>query len=548
MLPALLEAVTQELASEPAEARAETALEAIIDGIDILPEGARVVTVIVALENYRAAQANQIEPVEFAMADAEAFKATVEATFAAHRPEVVMLTDSDATHATTINEIKSRVWGLCKDDLFIFYYAGHGFHDETGNRLTVWDTSVTNIDGTTLSLDADLASVLRASPCQRVLAFIDACATRFKPLGRTVVTPLDTAEFGKFLQTASYNAVFLSCRAGGQSYPDRDLGHGVWTHFLLKALNGTVPGAIGPGGYITNATLQDYLRQEVPRHVAQNPRIKATQTPEAVVTATNTFAIRRVTGPAPAHEPAVPTQAPPASPRLERSLEPYPGTSTSLFHDRFASAFPGVREPRWFNEPADIQRRLARLLAFPLTFANGTPFWWWADGNLHIERFNHVDGRHYQMDVQELEIVRMAAVPGRAYWGDFVYVEVTAMLPTGANPHTTPEDIAQRFAYRGYDDEEYGLVDGRIAISRGEYDDGAAEIEGQIVDTIGRTQLRVRYLTPYNFLIAANGSPINNNAFDHELPKLLRAVMASDDAFEQLVEAVKSLPRRERER
>lgn len=551
--PALLESSfkTLDLANAPGAEGAGTAREALVDGVAVLPEAARVVAVIVALENYRPADANQVEPVEFAKADAEGFKLAVETIFADHRPEVVVLADSDATHASVVNEIKSRAWGLAEDDLFIFYYAGHGFHDETGNRLTAWDTSVTNIAGTTLSLDADLLGVMRASPCQRVLAFIDACATRFKALGRKVITPLDTAEFARLLQSASFNAIFMSCRPGEQSYPDRDLGHGVWTHFLLQALNGAAPDAVGPGGYITNATLQDYLRQEVPRHVAQNPRIKATQTPEAVVTATNTFAIRRVTEAAssPRRSLAVAVAASNPEPsRWKRSKEPFPGSSTALFHDRFASAFPGVREPRWFTDPADIQRRLTRLLAPPLTFANGAPFWWWADGNLHIEKFEHVEGRRYLMDVHELEIVRIAAVPGRGYWGDFVYVEVAPMPPTGANPNTAPEDIARRVGYRGYDDEEYGLVDGRIAISRGEYDDGAAEIDGDLVDTIGRAALRVRYLTPYSFLLAANGSPINNNDFDLVLPKLLRAVLADDKAFEQLVRAVEQLPRREREK
>jgi hypothetical protein len=549
--PALLATAMQELPATPAPAAAES-VGTLVGGLAVLPEGARVSALIVALENYRPADANQIESVAFAKADAEAFKAAVETIFAAQRPEIVMLTDGDATHASLVNEVKARTWGLGEDDLFILYYAGHGFHDETGNRLTVWDTTLTNVAGTTVCLDADLLAPLRASPCQRVLGFIDACAIRITPIGRKAVSPLDTAEFAKLLKTAAFNAVFLSCRAGQESYPDRDLGHGVWTYYLLRALNGAAPEAIDAGGYVTNATLQDYLRQEVPRHVANNPRIAGAQTPEVIVTATNTFAICRVQEQA-SPTPAPTTVAPPAkaAPEAARpspwpSKEPYPGSSTSFFHDRFASAFPGVREPRWFTEAADIQRRLARLLAPPLTFANGQPFWWWSDGNLHIESFEHVGDRRYQMDVHELEITRIAAVPGRAYWGDFVYVEVAGMEPTGANPGTTPEDIARHVARRGYDDEEYGLYKGRTAISRAEYDDGAAEIGGELVDVTGQARLRVRYLTPYNFLIAANASPINNVEFDQHLPKLLRAILSDETKLDDLVEAVQHLPRRQR--
>jgi len=269
-----------------------------------------VVALIVGLETYRPG-AQQIESV----ADARAFEQAVEAVFSAHRPEVRVLINGEATHADVINEIAQRAYGLGPDDLFIFYYAGHGFHDDSSNRLTVWDTSTVNIAGTTVAVDGDLLEPLRRSECQRVLAFVDACTSRFRPLGRRVVTALDAAEFSKLLRSASFNAVFLSCRAGQQSYPDRDLGHGVLTHYLLRALNGHAPEAIGLGGFITNATLQDYLREEVPRHVANHPRIQATQTPEAIVTATNTFAICQVTEPgvaAPAA--AVPAVAPAPAP------------------------------------------------------------------------------------------------------------------------------------------------------------------------------------------------------------------------------------------
>ena len=514
---------------------------------DLLPVRARVIVIIVGLETYRTDAAHQIEPVPFARADAEAFKASIETVFEAYRPEVTVLLDEHATDATLRNELKAKIWSLGEEDLFIFYYAGHGFHDASGNRLTVWDTTVLNVDGTTLSVTADLLGPLQASPCQRVIAFVDACASKFKPLGRRVITPLDTAEFGAFLKSAAYCGVFLSCRPGEQSFPDSDLGHGVWTYYLLRALNGQAEAALGPDRYLTNTSLQDYLRQEVPRHTTAHPRIRAVQTPEAVITATNSFAIRQVPAPeatlpaaAPAPAPAGVTAAP-----AEPKLEIYSGTSTQFFADRFAQAFPGVRGVRWFTEESDIQRRMMRLLKDPITFENTSPVWWWADGNIHIDHFRYLGGRSYLMDVTELEITRIAAITGHAYWGHFVYVEVAGMSATGAN-RTSPEAIAAAVDRHGYADEEYGLVDGTIPVSRPEFDDGAAEINGELQDIIGRAELRVRYLTPYNFLIAPNGSPINNNRFDQELVRLLRQVLRDASTFDQLVEAVRKLPRRDR--
>lgn len=91
----------------------------------------------------------------------------------------------------------------------------------------------------------------------------------------------------------------------------------------------------------------------------------------------------------------------------------------------------------------------------------------------------------------------------------------------------------------GYDYEEYGLVSGKTFITRAEYDDGAAVIDGRLTQVCDRSELRVRYTTPYNFLIAANGSPINNSRFDKVLVDLLNKALIEDT--EGVVEEIRSL-------
>jgi hypothetical protein len=544
--PALMEANTPEpSAQSTASVETKASVSASVDGVAILAEGARVVVLIVGLETYRPGP-TQIEAVEFAEADARAFQQAIETVFAAHRPEVRVLINGEATHADVINAVAERAYSLGPDDLFIFYYAGHGFHDQSGNRLTVWDSSTVNIAGTTVGVEEHLLAPLRKSECQRVLAFVDACASRFRPLGRRVISDLDPAEFSKLLRSAAFSAVFLSCRAGEQSYPDRDLGHGVWTHYLLRALNGDAPEAIGPGGIVTNATLQDYLRQEVPRHVANHPRIRATQTPEAIVAATNTFAVCRIAK-ASAGEPSGRSPAMPSAPAVVPSHEGYTGSSTEFFARRFARAFPGLRKIQWFDDPADIRTRLLRLLEAPLTFDHATPIWWWRDGNLQIESFSLQSDGRFLMDGTELDIKRIAAVPGRSYWQSFVYVEAAALPPSGAYK-PNPESSKQSIEIFGYDYEEYALVDGKHVVKRGEYDDGAALINGDLQDIHHRAELRLRHLTPYNFVVAANGSPINNADFDHTLSERLNDILKTGHGIEDLAAQIWRLPRPPNER
>ena len=218
--------------------------------------------------------------------------------------------------------------------------------------------------------------------------------------------------------------------------------------------------------------------------------------------------------------------------------------STVFFSERFAQAFPGVREITWFEDSDQIKMRLLKLLEAPTVLRHTRPMWWWRgeDGALSIREFKSLGGRDFLMDVYELKIRRVAAVNTGAYSRCFVYVEIESMPPTGL--YKDPEKSAARAGARqGYSSEEYGLVDGGQLVTRAEHDDGAATIGGQLVDIRGRNELRVRYLTPFNFVIAAHGSPINNHEFDEYLTDILNAMLRGEDRLQDLARAIHRLPR-----
>ncbi len=221
------------------------------------------------------------------------------------------------------------------------------------------------------------------------------------------------------------------------------------------------------------------------------------------------------------------------------------GTSTSFFAQRFASAFPGRRRISWFNEPDDIEQRMLALLKTPLAFPDGMPVWYWRGGNLQIESFRRLEPGLFLMDTDELKIARVAAIHGSTYKRHFVYVRCDAMPQTGLY-HTSISDMDAAVRQSGYDYEEYGLVSGTIAVKRSEYDDGAAVIDGRLTDLRGKSELRVRYTTPYNFLIAANGSPINNSRFDDVLVQHLNEALGGEEeeaaTIEKLHLLVEELP------
>jgi hypothetical protein len=122
-----------------------------------------------------------------------------------------------------------------------------------------------------------------------------------------------------------------------------------------------------------------------------------------------------------------------------------------------------------------------------------------------------------------------------------VYIEVNAVTPSGAYG-LTEEDVRRMVANDGYAWEEVGLFRGRY-LDRAYLDDGAAEIDGNVVDLGGEAHLRVRYLSKYNFLLAAQDSALNNNTFDLQLHSLMNGVLVRPEAFQSLVDAVERLPK-----
>ena len=218
--------------------------------------------------------------------------------------------------------------------------------------------------------------------------------------------------------------------------------------------------------------------------------------------------------------------------------------STTLFAKRFANAFPGVRGIQWFEDRDEVAMRLVALLAEPLQFEDATPIWWSrGSANLHISTFS-ADDPIYLLNDDEMRIARVAAVNPGSYKYNFVYVLVDPLEPVGIYD-TTAQRIAEVesgdsvFPYYW---EEYGVVDETHLISRAELDDGSAMIEGKLQTISDRAELRGRYVTPYNFVIAATGSPLLNSDYDRRLEDHLNAMLKGEDRLPVMAKEVLSLP------
>ena len=82
--------------------------------------------------------------------------------------------------------------------------------------------------------------------------------------------------------------------------------------------------------------------------------------------------------------------------------------------------------------------------------------------------------------------------------------------------------------------EEYGLVDGMHLVTHEEADDGSAMIQDKLQSLLGRLEIRARYVTKYNFVIAARGAPLLVSSYDRKLEAHLNAMLKGEDRLSDI--------------
>ncbi len=230
---------------------------------------------------------------------------------------------------------------------------------------------------------------------------------------------------------------------------------------------------------------------------------------------------------------------------------------STIFYGRMCDSFPGVRGAERYTGEKAVER-LSILLRSPLMVDASVspmdgqiaPFWWLrGKADMYIRRFSKLEAEKVLMDNLELSIDNIVAV--REFSSEnknFVYVETLPQEPTGIYKY--PEDwlnnhlLSRLLSNSGYYYfEEYGLWNGKL-ITRQEFDDGSAIIDGRPVRVSG-AELRLRYVTRYNFLLCGSDHILNNSSdpkIDIELSVLLDAILLKNKTVTDLISFVGSLP------
>lgn len=233
---------------------------------------------IVGIDGYRT-----VPHAAFGERDAESFKSYAEGVLGVPEENVIVLLGEKASRTDLTKYLEE--WlpkNVTKESRVYFYYSGHGAPDpDKGTAYLVpWDGDPEFLQSSAYPLPL-LYKDLEALQAKDVVVFLDSCfsgaggrsliASNLRPL----VSVRDAPSPGRKLSV-------LTAATGGETAGSSDQkGHGVFTYYLLKGLQGE---ARSPSGHVDLASLSRYVGENVLRAAhrenrEQHPKL-TTATPE----------------------------------------------------------------------------------------------------------------------------------------------------------------------------------------------------------------------------------------------------------------------------
>ncbi|MEI6763995.1 MAG: caspase family protein [Bacteroidota bacterium] len=211
---------------------------------------------------------------KYAVPDADAFVASIteNADKIFSSVQTKMIKNNDATKADILNAFKDLQSKILPQDVFVFYYAGHGVMTE-GNGTAKDDYFLVLTDMVQMYADPEqlspqcisskeLNELLVSIKAQKQLVILDACQSG----GATeMFASRGAAEEKAMAQLARSAGIVVLAAAGMDQYATEfaSLGHGVFTYSIVEGLKGSADGTNGDKK-ITVFELKAFLEDYVP--------------------------------------------------------------------------------------------------------------------------------------------------------------------------------------------------------------------------------------------------------------------------------------------
>jgi WD40 repeat protein len=176
--------------------------------------------------------------------------------------------DTEATKENIIKGFESIISQAKQEDVFVFYYAGHGTLDEdNNNEYYLVPTNITKLYGDPQQLQdkgisaSELKTYLAQVKSQKQLILMDACHSGGAL--KSINVRAAASEEKAIVQLARASGVVMIASSGTQQFASEFevLQHGVFTYALLEALDGE---ADSGDEKVTVNELKIYMEERVP--------------------------------------------------------------------------------------------------------------------------------------------------------------------------------------------------------------------------------------------------------------------------------------------
>lgn len=216
---------------------------------------------VIGVDKYK----NPAYTLNYARADAESFAESVKKNGATlyQKVKIHALYDAAATRQNVLDTLKSLENHVSINDVFIFYYAGHGcmvdqnFFFIPVECISMYQATSANA----LSAETMQAGFKNIKALKQII-IMDACQSG----GSVEILAMRGASEEKaFAQLSRGAGIHVLASAGSEQNAKEilELKHGLFTYVLLDALNGKADGA-PKDGKITIYELKSYLDDQVP--------------------------------------------------------------------------------------------------------------------------------------------------------------------------------------------------------------------------------------------------------------------------------------------
>lgn len=237
----------------------------------------RRIAILVGVDEY---EHPSFPDLSFADADASAMADVVGSPQGGDFDRVVVLTRPETTtRAEILRQLRGVREDLERQDVFLLYFSGHGTlaaaEDGTGRLfLLPGDASPSDLAGTALDLE-DLRDFLSGLRAERKALVIDAC---FHGDGKSVVNPDVAPRVDALLAGTSQTQVrglgageahLFASTLGRPAFEDANLGHGVYTHYLVQAMTwGRATADLDSDGLLSAWEAHDFARSRTSAHTS----------------------------------------------------------------------------------------------------------------------------------------------------------------------------------------------------------------------------------------------------------------------------------------